>query len=129
LALFLRLLFSIVITARIRRAGIALLVAMVTATSTSMAAQALHQWCLGDQPDCGKTTRVTDCCCGIALEVLPTPAVTEANAPLTVDDAGLAHGVVVGEDFLKPNHRTLCATHHAHERPPDLPILLADLRL
>lgn len=114
---------------RTHLSAIALLVVVLLTTGAPVfAAAGSHQPCPAE-PDCHKAARITACCCCDDSETSNQPRISQERMELTVD---LQPAVAIVPAAVEP---LLCATfwpidtYPPDRRPPDLPILLADLRL
>jgi hypothetical protein len=105
-----------------------LVVVLLTIGAPLFAAAGSHQPCPAE-PDCHKAVRITACCCCDDSETSNQPRISQARMELTVD---LQPAVAALPATVEPPLRAASwsiDTYPADRRPPDLPILLADLRL
>jgi hypothetical protein len=114
---------------RTHLSAIALLVVVLLTTGAPLfAAAGSHQPCAAE-PGGHKTGRITACCCCDDSETSNQPGISQARMELTVD-LQLAVSVVPATVDLPLSAMSWpIDTYPPHRRPPDLPVLFADLRL
>jgi hypothetical protein len=91
------------------------------------AAAGSHQACAA-QPDCHKTLRISACCCCDDSHTSNQPAISQARVEHAADQQP---AITVVAAAVGPLIRLTwqIGTYPTRRPPPDLPILLADLRL
>jgi hypothetical protein len=87
-----------------------------------------HQAC-ATQPDCDQTVRISACCCCDDSEESNQPAISQSALEQAADQQAVIAVVATAVESPLCMAAWQIGTYPPHRPPPDLPILLADLRL
>src|SRR5579864_8404126 len=111
---------------RLSAAGI---LAVVLLTAGAPLVAVVHDVCLAKQHDCGRTPLLIQCCCGDNGDISNQPGVTQAPIDIPGDQSAVSILPYTIEAPRVGASSWRVDTSPPHGRSPDLPILLADLRL
>ena len=117
------------IAARTQLSVVCVLVAVLVTTGAPLGAQALYRVCAAKEHDCAQVARLTQCCCCDGGDASKQPGVTEGRVNFTPEHSVIGiFTFTIEMPSLGTTSRQI-DTSSPDERPPDFPVLFADLRL